>query len=76
MTENEIKNAQLLLKDILCLSVSMRLCTSPLTTDTAAFTWNCFHPALFTLQHPGCLRSTDPLLKLPTGADEVLDRWL
>lgn len=36
----------------------------------------CFHLALFTLQHPGCLRSTDPSPQLLTGADEVLDRWL
>lgn len=35
-----------------------------------------FHLVVFTLQHPGCLRSTDPSLQLLTGADEVLDRWL
>lgn len=34
------------------------------------------HLALFTLQHPGCLRSADPSPQLLTGADEVLDRWL
>lgn len=36
----------------------------------------CFHLALFTLQHAGCLRSADPSPQLLTGADEVLDRWL
>lgn len=48
-------------------------CTSPLTTDASVFACDRFHCGLFTLQHPGRLRSTDPLPQLLTGADEVVD---